>query len=466
MDPAANVQEKGFVMLPTTNRLRFLPVLAGMLALAATAPPESRAASGYVSARGEEVLQPGQKVFITWDPVKREESFTVQPSFEGNARDFGMIVATPSRPKLDEMPRDLFKQLAVFTALKQREHPESKLLPAESDSQRFGGKVKVTAVKQSARVVVLESGVAGWLDYKILSAERADELYRWLKANKYSYAGDEATLNFYLQKKWVFTVLKIDVRQLTPNRDGSYTGEITPTRFKFATDKLVYPLKITQLSVKDRTEAVFYVQAPYKVDLQGDLSYQYQWVPMLRAASGGLPGKGADWLKALDRQLPALLKHGQELGFALGDGQQARPNKQGRVPTTLEWARRLTAEDVKVLTGKAPYSEAVPDVDEGFSRADLKEKQRAAAIFKVIKARLARERQERPLGYLVREAPAEDVRALQHLARHLQPGTCLTRFRKVFTRDEMNDDLVLVRAGYGGQEDDSEYEAVLPTPLP
>src|ERR1051326_5570946 len=83
------------------------------------------------------------------------------------------------------------------------------------------------------------------------------------------------------------------------NKDGSFNGEVTPTRFQFISEKLVYPLKITQISVREKTEALFYVQAPFKVDLPDDLTYQYTWVPMLQAASGctpgGLPGKGADW---------------------------------------------------------------------------------------------------------------------------------------------------------------------------
>src|SRR5947207_3068342 len=94
--------------------------------------------------------------------------------------------------------------------------------------------------------------------------------------------------------------MKIDNMQMKKNKGGAYAGEVTPTRFQFTSDKLVYPLKITQISGKDKTEALFYVQAPHKVDLQGDLSYQCQWVPMLQAASvctpGGLPGRGADWL--------------------------------------------------------------------------------------------------------------------------------------------------------------------------
>src|SRR5215203_3957168 len=92
-----------------------------------TAP--AAAACCYFSAKDKDVNQPAQKAFITWDPAEKVESFTVQPKFEGNAQDFGMVVPTPGKPKLDEMPRDFFKELAVFTILKKREYPDSKLLP-------------------------------------------------------------------------------------------------------------------------------------------------------------------------------------------------------------------------------------------------------------------------------------------------------------------------------------------------
>src|SRR5437870_6556599 len=101
-----------------------LPVVAAALAC----PPVADAACCYFSAKNADILQPAQKVFITWDPVKKQESFTVQPKFEGNALDFGMVIPTPAQPKLDEMPRDFFKELAVLTILKKREQPQSKLL--------------------------------------------------------------------------------------------------------------------------------------------------------------------------------------------------------------------------------------------------------------------------------------------------------------------------------------------------
>src|SRR6185369_4666906 len=57
------------------------------------------------------VLQPSQIAFITWDPIKKTETVTVQPRFEGNAVDFGMVIPTPTKPALSEMPRDFFKAL-------------------------------------------------------------------------------------------------------------------------------------------------------------------------------------------------------------------------------------------------------------------------------------------------------------------------------------------------------------------
>src|SRR5205085_9129034 len=119
--------------------------------------------------------------------------------------------------------------------------------------------------------------------------------------------------------------------------------------------------KITHISVKDRTEALFYVQAPTKVDLAKDFTYQHTWVPMLQAASGctpgGLPDRGGDWLKAFESQTPNLLARARELGFVFVQGARPGPNAQGQIPTTMEWCRKLTASDLKILTRDHPHTE-------------------------------------------------------------------------------------------------------------
>src|SRR5471032_1674354 len=104
---------------------RFLPALALGLLL----PSMSHAACCYFSAKNADILQPAQKAFISWDPAEKVETFTVQPKFEGNALDFGMVIPTPTQPKLHEMPRDFFKHLAVYTIMRKREFAVSRLLP-------------------------------------------------------------------------------------------------------------------------------------------------------------------------------------------------------------------------------------------------------------------------------------------------------------------------------------------------
>jgi hypothetical protein len=182
--------------------------------------------------------------------------------------------------------------------------------------------------------------------------------------------------------------------------------------------------------------------------------------------AGGLPGKGQEWLDAFKGQTPKLLERANELNFRFVAGQRPAPNQKGHIPTTMEWARKLSKSDIDITGGKHAYSEKVPNPDEGFVLADGKDKERAKAICKVIRARLAKSQQERPIGYLVREAPADDVKDLQKLAGHLTENWFITKFRKIFARDEMNDDLAIVPARYNGTEDTSEYEEILPSSPP
>jgi hypothetical protein len=379
--------------------------------LIVTANASVHAACCYFSAKDKDVNQPAQKAFITWEPEKKTESFTVQPKFEGNAVDFGMVVPTPAQPKLDEMPRGFFKSLAVYTILEPMDltkYKRRRFFSARAKSKKNGRVPKPTTVR------VLESGVVGSLDYKIIVAERADDLYTWLKENQYTYSGDEKTLGYYIQKKWFFTVMKIDPKQMKKKTDGSYQGDVTPTRFTFKTDTLIYPLRITKISVKDRTEALFYIQAPHKVDLAGSNSYQMIFAPMWHnALSFAVAEKVTDQEKAWQKVVEPRLKDYRQRTYDM--------RKEKITPATLEWAKRIKDKDIGVLTGQVKYN---------------------------------------------RKAPAEDVKKLKQLKGHIKPGMFITKMRKIFTPSEMNKDLQFVRAKIVDTEDDIEYYSILPTSPP
>src|SRR5882757_7546291 len=155
--------------------MRSLLGLSALLGLALLAMPrQADSACCYFAAKDKDILQPAQKAFVTWDPVEKVETFTVQPRFEGNALDFGMVIPTPAKPKLDEMPRDFFKELAVFSILEPMDVNKYKNWPRGG---RGGGGIDYLKKDEKATVKVLEAGVVGSLDYKIIQASKAYDLY-------------------------------------------------------------------------------------------------------------------------------------------------------------------------------------------------------------------------------------------------------------------------------------------------
>ncbi len=468
------------------NRPRIaLAALLGLLAGLAPHPGPLRAACCYFAAQEKDIHQPGQKAFLQWRPDEGIESFTVQPKFEGNAVDFGMVIPTPGQPKLDEMPRDFFKDLAIYTILlplPEPIHPFLYPVKEEAGGVAFDAAAGSDAERAPSNrgVRILEAGVVGSLDYKVITAERSDGLFEWLKENAYSYSGDEGTLEFYVQKKWFFTVMKIDPKQMKKAADGSYTGEVTPTRFTFETRECIYPLKITQISVKDVTDALFYVQAPAQMDLQGDWSWMHSYRPMYLQFLLGC-GATTEEQKELRQRTEWVT---------------ARKRKDPRFETTkLEWAKELGEAELAVLDdpaahyaqgggGDLPRGARILSVDEflaevwseyektrsdksedDYARQRLQElrDQYGTGMGRIVRNETPSGFQSRWMWYPDRQAPPEEVRGLSRLKGHLQKGQWLTKFRKQIRKDEMADDLVLLPIDAGRAQ---TYVRILPTSPP
>ncbi len=446
----------------------------------------SYAACCYFSAKDKDVNQPGQKAFISWEPGRSEEAFTVQPKFEGNATDFGMVIPTPSRPKLDEMPRDFFKNLALYTILMPLPEPIYSVLdpqlPTECCDSVAAPMGNSGAVKRDG-VQVLEAGVVGSLDYKIIVAQDAKPLYDWLKANQYFYGGDESTLQYYIQKKWIFTVMKIDPKQMKKAKDGNYLGEVTPTRFAFSSKSCIYPLRITQISVKDHTDALFYVQAPEQMDLPGDWSWMHSYRPMYLTYMLGCCAN------------PQQQKELQERDQWLNSKKRADSQYE---TTKLEWAKLLGAAEMAVLedplknygqmgTGDLPAGAKVvllKDFLEEIKAAHLKQNKnqlndyakqelaRMGDVYQPSRGMIVRY-DPKTVGkgflytkyawYPARQVPLDEVKGLSLLKGHLRSGQWLTKFRKNINKDEMTQDLALAAVPKEKQE---SYIRIMPTSPP
>jgi hypothetical protein len=433
---------------------RVLPLLVLMV----STPMPASAACWLIAPADREVRMPAVQVFLSVDE-HGTETLIVQPEFDSTSDNIGVIVATPKKPEVAAVPRDFFAALGRLTQLKRRVFPESRLLPLDDVRQPTPG--AGLEVRRPQRIRVLEENLADTEPFRIASANEFFALVEWMKTNEFPV--DLNVIDPLVDRNWFFAFAKVNPKQLRKDRDGRFRGAVAPFRITFATDKLLLPMGLARSSAAERIDLRCYVQADGKVDLPVKRSYQYHWVPFLQSVVGEwprgvVPGKGNDWLKALQADGPAIVKKGKELGFGFTSGPRPTANKQDRVATTLEWAKRLADADLLVLKGTVPASEPVPDPDDGFSEADLRQPQRADAIRRAIRKRLEGYRKDRPDGYLVRDISPADAPGLKELSAYLKPGRFLTRLYAGLTRDEVKDHMILVPARWGTLEDTSEYD--------
>jgi len=130
-------------------------------------------------------------------PPKKSETFTVQPKFEGNALDFGMVIPTPTAAqaardaaRLLQAPRHLhdhaqarIRGLQTAAAYRSARTPTRELRMMPASAPQMGGFAARDDKKaeRPPEIKIPKSARFGSLDYKIIEAGRADDLFKWLK---------------------------------------------------------------------------------------------------------------------------------------------------------------------------------------------------------------------------------------------------------------------------------------------
>jgi hypothetical protein len=104
-------------------------------------------------------------------------------------------------------------------------------------------------------VRVEETGRAGIFDYTVLAADDSGALVKWLNDNQYQVPANSAEVfKHYTKDHWHWLAMKVraeagDKKTLAPH----------PITYRYASDRLIYPLVISQLSADKENEIVLYV---------------------------------------------------------------------------------------------------------------------------------------------------------------------------------------------------------------
>jgi hypothetical protein len=106
-------------------------------------------------------------------------------------------------------------------------------------------------------VIVLQSKKVDYYDVNVVKARTSEDLVTWFNNNNYTYPEDYAyVLDHYIDKKWYFTAIKVDVGSLgaTAVQQDLKEGHPTPVKLVFSSTKIVFPLKISSVEFKPKDQ--------------------------------------------------------------------------------------------------------------------------------------------------------------------------------------------------------------------
>ena len=183
------------------------------------------------------VFETKQQAFIYYHD--KIEDLAIMTSYQGNAKDFTWVVPTPSKPEVVKTSSTLFANLDKLTNTYEYSGDVTTSFGVAKDSN------------QTEAVTVIEKKTIDMYDTTILKADNEKALFNWMKDNGYNFPEEQSyLLSDYTDNGWFFVISKIRP-DLIDNEKVSgqlYDGNITPLRLTFATDKIIYPMKLTNLS--------------------------------------------------------------------------------------------------------------------------------------------------------------------------------------------------------------------------
>ncbi len=213
---------------------------------------------------GRDIFGVAQRNIVVFG--EEEVALIPQVHFEGDARDFGILVPVPSQPTLAAAEATLFSEASFMTQPILR-NSSSGCGCDNNDvitSPLFtrGGLESGSIVDDTAGgVTVISEQVVGMFQAAVLQATSPVDLTDWLNLNNYHFdPEDPEVLSSYIADNWFFVAMKFDSSQVPPWVDRWWNATTAPAKITFANsvNELSYPLKISAISSRERTEVLVY----------------------------------------------------------------------------------------------------------------------------------------------------------------------------------------------------------------
>ncbi|NGO78824.1 DUF2330 domain-containing protein [Streptomyces sp. YC504] len=245
---------------------------------------------------------------VRWDGERQE--IAMRLSVRGDAREAAWIMPVPSRADVRLGDRALFDELAELTA---PVHKERRYFwPREGDfpfsDGEAGDGAGAGAPESSAPVGVTGRERLGPFDVARLTASDPDALADWLEQEGFRLPERlSQALRPYVDQGWSYVAIR-----LAPDEGGGSTlgGALDPLKISFASDRLVYPMRLSQLAAQPQ-HLELYVLAAHRMETRSaiggylpDVTYAGRLSTSAGPALDSFAGGRTRYLTAIEQTFP------------------------------------------------------------------------------------------------------------------------------------------------------------------
>ncbi|HTV63107.1 MAG TPA: DUF2330 domain-containing protein [Verrucomicrobiae bacterium] len=230
------------------------------LAAVLLAPLTTKADGGFVTVKfvwdkHRDIAEPTQKAIIVY--AAGREDLILQVKYEGSVDQLGWLIPVPNLPRVQKGSMKCFYELSQYT--QQHFGGGGYPIPASLGMDHPAGQAEPP-------VKVVEIKTVGAYEIAVLSAQHSDALRNWLRDNDFYLPPDKYdVVDSYIERNWYFVAVKIKPGGWFPSfRSISgklASGELNPLQISFASDRCLFPLKISSINGKPSEVQVYVLSA-------------------------------------------------------------------------------------------------------------------------------------------------------------------------------------------------------------
>ncbi|NJP66517.1 DUF2330 domain-containing protein [Streptomyces sp. ventii] len=231
-------------------------------------PAHACGCGAMVTADGSELLVTEETSVVVWDGDGTQQ-IVMRLTVDGDAAAAAWVMPVPGRAEVTLAEPELFTELDAVVAPERR--VDRYFWPRPGDWPRAEQDTAGSSEGSAPPVEVVSQDRLGPFDVSRLAAGDPAALARWLENHGFALSGSLAgALEPYVAAGWEYVAVRLAPEGEAGGRGPVLSGPLEPLRLTFATERPVYPMRLSRLADTQQFLRLF-VLADHRTTTEGTI---------------------------------------------------------------------------------------------------------------------------------------------------------------------------------------------------